>query len=193
MAIKRVAVFCGANTGNDPLYTQAAQALADVLAARDIDLVYGAGSVGLMGVIADRMLHHGKQVIGVIPQHLMDMEVGHTGISDLRVVQTMHERKMMMAELADAFVAMPGGLGTLEEIIEVCTWNQLGIHQKAAGFLNVGGYYDQLFAFLDHAVAAAFLKPVHRESLLVDDSPARLLEQLDNYQGGYAPKWVARD
>lgn len=189
MSLKRIAVFCGSNPGNDPAYAEAAIALADVMAAANIELVYGAGSVGLMGIIADRMLEHNKQVIGVIPQHLMDMEVGHTGISDLRVVDTMHERKMEMAKLADAFIALPGGIGTLEEIIEVFTWNQLGIHQKPCGFLNVKNYYDSLFQFLDHAVATQFLKPVHRESLLIEESPSLLIEQMAANQVDFAPKW----
>lgn len=192
ISMRRLAVFCGANPGLDPVYTQAARSLADVMAAEGIELVYGAGSVGLMGVIADRMLEHGMNVIGVIPQHLMDLEVGHTGIPDLRIVDTMHERKMLMAELSDGFIAMPGGIGTLEEIIEVFTWNQLGIHAKPCGFLNVAGYYDRLFSFLDHAVDAGFLKTVHRESLLIDISPGMLVERMRTEGFEYEGKWLKK-
>lgn len=179
MPFAKIAVFCGANPGHRPIYARAAQRLADVMAAANIDLVYGAGSVGLMGIIADRMMANGRHVTGVIPQHLMDLEVGHTGIDDLRVVKDMHERKMMMAELSNAFIAMPGGIGTLEEIIEVFTWNQLGIHAKPCGFLNVDGYYDGLMNFLDHSVGEGFLKGAHRSSIIVDDDPQRLLERLE--------------
>lgn len=178
MSFRKIAVFCGANAGHRPVYTLAAQRLADVMSAAQIDLVYGAGSVGLMGVIANQMMINGRHVIGVIPQILMDREVGHTGISDLHVVRDMHERKMMMAELSDAFIAMPGGVGTLEEIIEVFTWNQIGIHNKPCGFLNVNGYYDGLMTFLDHSVNEGFLKVEHRNRIVIDEDPQRLLERL---------------
>lgn len=189
MSIKRIAVFCGSNPGNDAVYAEAAIALGDELSKRGIELVYGAGSVGLMGIIADRMMENGSNVIGIIPQHLMDREVGHTGISDLRVVATMHERKMMMAELSDAFIAMPGGIGTLEEIIEVFTWNQIGIHAKPCGFLNVNNFYDKLFDFLQHAVEAKFLKEVHLNSLLIHENPSELIDLIKERPVDYAPKW----
>lgn len=185
----KLAVFCGSNVGTDPDFSKAAIELADEMARKGIDLVYGAGSVGLMGIIADRMLENGGKVIGVIPQHLMDLEVGHTGITDLRVVKDMHERKMMMANLSDGFIAMPGGIGTLEEIIEVFTWNQLGIHQKPCAFLNVNGYYDKLFDFLDHAVATKLLKQAHLDRLLVDKMPATLLAKMENHDTTDVAKW----
>lgn len=178
MNFKRIAVFCGANPGNDPAYRAGAIALADVLAANNIELVYGAGNVGLMGVIADRMLAHGMNVIGVIPQHLVDLEVGHAGLPDLRVVGTMHERKMLMADLSDAFIAMPGGIGTIEEIVEVMCWNQIGVHSKPCGFLNVKGFYDPFFTFLDHTVSAGFVKAGHRKGFLLEAKPAILLEKM---------------
>ncbi|PHI19556.1 TIGR00730 family Rossman fold protein [Lewinellaceae bacterium SD302] len=184
-----LAIFCGSNPGTDPAFAEQAIALADRMTEKEIDLVYGAGSVGLMGIIADRMLENGRKVTGVIPQHLMDLEVGHTGITDLRVVKDMHERKMMMADLSDGFIAMPGGIGTLEEIIEVFTWNQLGIHAKPCAFLNVNGYYDKLFEFLKHAVNVKLLKREHLDSLLVAEDPATLLAKMENSDGKYAAKW----
>jgi uncharacterized protein (TIGR00730 family) len=148
------------------------------MAANNIELVYGAGNVGLMGVVADRMLEHGMNVIGVIPQHLVDREVGHTGLPDLRVVETMHERKMLMADLSDAFIAMPGGIGTIEEIVEVMCWNQIGVHAKPCGFLNVEGFYDPFFTFLDHTVSAGFVKASHRSNFLLESEPELLLKRM---------------
>jgi uncharacterized protein (TIGR00730 family) len=164
--------------GAHPRYREAAEGLGAALARRRLELVYGAGNVGTMGAIADAVLLHGGQVVGVIPQVLVDLEVAHTGLGDLRVVDTMHERKAMMAQLADAFIALPGGMGTLEELSEILTWAQLDLHRKPIGMLDVAGYYDHLLRFLDHTVAEGFLRPAHRDLLIVDTDAERLLGRL---------------
>ena len=161
-AIKRICVYCGSNSGSRPSYTKAARDMGLALTQRGLELVYGGGRVGLMGALADSVLAAGGHVIGIIPQSLAAREVGHHGLKDLRVVNSMHERKALMAELADAFIALPGGFGTLEEISEVLTWAQLGLHRKPYGFLNVEGFYDSLLSFFDHAVAENFIRAVHR-------------------------------
>jgi len=191
--MRRVCVYAGSNPGVDPVYADAARALATTLAERGIGLVYGGGKVGLMGVLADTVLAAGGEAIGVMPQALIDREIGHRGLTELRVVGSMHERKALMAELSDAFVAVPGGIGTLEELIEVYTWSQLGIHQKACGVLNVRGYYDHLAAFLDHAVTQGFLRPQHRAVLSVAGEPAELLDRLAAYQPPTVGKWLELD
>jgi uncharacterized protein (TIGR00730 family) len=173
--MNRVCVFCGSNPGNDPLYREAATAMGRLLATRGLGLVYGGGRVGLMGVVADAALAAGGEVIGVIPHSLNEREIAHAGVTDLRVVDSMHTRKAMMAELSDAFVAMPGGVGTFEEFFEAVTWTQLGLHRKPCGLLNVGGFYTPLAAFIDHAVSEGFIKPMHRAIVVVDDDPERLL------------------
>jgi uncharacterized protein (TIGR00730 family) len=188
--VRRVCVYAGSNPGNDLIYAQAARELADLLAERGIGLVYGGGRVGLMGVLADTALAAGGEVIGVMPQALVDREIAHEGLTELRVVASMHERKALMAELSDAFVAVPGGIGTLEELIEIYTWSQLGIHAKPCGVLNVDGYYDHLAAFLDHAVAAGFLKAEHRAVLSVASEPGELLERLAAYVPRTVAKWT---
>nr|MDQ3828277.1 TIGR00730 family Rossman fold protein [Candidatus Tectomicrobia bacterium] len=159
--MKRLCVYCGSNPGSQPDYTEAARNLARVLVKRNIEVVYGGASVGIMGVLADAILAEGGHVIGIIPQALVDKEVAHRGLSDLRVVKSMHERKTLMAELSDGFIALPGGLGTLEELFEVLTWALLGLHQKPCGLLNIRDYYRSLIDFLDHAVAERFIKDVH--------------------------------
>jgi uncharacterized protein (TIGR00730 family) len=191
--MRRVCIYAGSNPGADPAYANAARALGAFLADRGIGVVYGGGKVGLMGVIADAALAAGGEVIGVMPQALIDREIGHPGLTELKVVDTMHERKALMAELADAFIAVPGGIGTLEELIEVYTWSQLGIHDKACGVLNVRGYYDGLIAFLDHAVTAAFLRPQHRAVLSVAEDPAELLDRLADYEPPRVAKWLELD
>ena len=191
--MRRVCVYAGSNPGSHPAYADGARALARVMAERGIGLVYGGGRVGLMGVLADTMLQAGGEAIGVMPQALIDREIGHRDLTELRVVDSMHERKALMAELADAFVAVPGGIGTLEELIEVYTWSQLGIHRKACGVLNVRGYYDHMAAQLDHAVHEGFLRPQHRAVLSVASEPAELLDRLAAYEPPAVGKWLELD
>ena len=176
--MKRICVFCGSNAGKRAEYGIAAQKLATVLARRALGLVYGGGNVGLMGVLADSMLHSGGEVIGVIPRSLVAREVAHRGVTELRIVDTMHQRKALMNELSDAFIALPGGFGTLDEFFEILTWSQLGIHGKTIGLLNVAGYYDSLLAMLDHAVGEGLLRPAHRELVLVDSDADLLVQRL---------------
>ena len=176
--MRRVCVFCGANAGSRDQYRIAAQGLGAVLFRRGHGLVYGGGNVGLMGTLADSVLQAGGEVIGVIPQHLVAKEVAHRGLTDLRIVETMHQRKAMMNELSDAFIALPGGYGTLEEFFEILTWSQLGIHRKPSGLLNVTGYYDHLLAMLDHAVEEGFLLAANRKLVIADTDSDRLVERL---------------
>ncbi len=186
-----IAVYCGSSAGANPLYTSQAQALGAALAAHNTTLVYGGGRVGLMGIIADAVLAHGGQVVGVIPTFLADKELAHLGCTELIVVKTMHERKMIMAERADAFVAMPGGYGTLEELFEVLTWGQLGLHQKAVGLLNVDGFYDHLLLALDRMRDDGLLRAENRQQLLQSPDPADLLARLAAYQPVAVPKWLS--
>jgi uncharacterized protein (TIGR00730 family) len=190
--MKRSCVYCGSNPGSQPDYTEAAKNLARVLVKRNIEVVYGGASVGTMGVLANTVLAEGGHVIGIIPQALVDKEVAHPGLSDLRVVHSMHERKTLMAELSDGFIALPGGLGTLEEVFEILTWAQLGLHQKPCGLLNIRDYYRSLIAFLDHAVAEKFIMEVHRAMLLVEEEPERLLERFERYKPPPVVRWVDR-
>jgi len=183
MTFRRLCVFCGSNSGINPAYRDAAVAMGRLLAERGIELVYGGGNIGLMGVLADAFLQARGRVIGVIPESLLAKEVGHRSLTDLRVVKSMHERKALMADLSDGFIAMPGGFGTFEEFCEVVTWSQLGIHAKPCGLLNVGGYYDQLLALFDHAVTEGFLREENRRLVLEDRDPKRLLEKMS----GFAP------
>lgn len=192
-SIKRVCVFAGSSRGRRPEYAAAARSLGDELSARGYALVYGGGGVGLMGTIADTMLGNGAQVIGVIPEALAAKEVAHERIADLRVVASMHERKALMAELSDAFVALPGGMGTLEELFEVLTWAQLGIHAKPCGLLNVHGYFDRLLAALEHAVEERFLKEQHRSMLLVHSTAPGLVDALEDFHPRVVEKWLDRD
>jgi uncharacterized protein (TIGR00730 family) len=188
--VRRVCVYAGSNPGSHPAYAGAARALATTMTERGIGLVYGGGKVGLMGVLADTMLGAGGEAIGVMPRALIEREIGHPGLTELKVVDSMHERKALMARLSDAFVAVPGGIGTLEELIEVYTWSQLGIHDKACGVLNVRGYYDHLAALLDHAVAEGFLRPQHRAVLSVASEPAELLDRLAAFEPPAIGKWL---
>jgi hypothetical protein len=187
--IKRVCVFCGSSPGARPAYASAAVALARSLVARGISIVYGGGNVGLIGILADTAR---AEVIGVIPRGLVAKEVAHTELADLRVVESMHERKALMAELSDAFIAMPGGYGTFEEFCEILTWTQLGLQRKPCGILNVEGYYDHLLKMFDHAVAEQFVKPVHRELFIADAAPETLVERLLVYQAPRVDKWLGR-
>ena len=186
-----ICVFCASSTGRDPAFAAAARAFGALLTRERITLVYGGGHVGLMGVLADAVLEAGGRVVGVVPRALWDREVGHRALTELHVVETMHERKALMASLADAFVALPGGLGTLEEIFEVWTWGQLGIHAKPCGFLDVAGYYAPLLAFLDQAVARGLVRPEHRAMAIVDDDAETLLRRLAEYQPPRVAKWIA--
>ena len=179
----RVCVFCGSSPGQDPRFAEAARLVGASLGARGAGLVYGGASVGLMGLVADAALSAGAHVIGVIPASMVGRELAHPGLPDLRVVASMHERKALMADLADAFLALPGGMGTLDELFEILTWAQLGIHQKPVGLLDVRGYFQPLLAFADHAVAEGFIKPVHRQMMLVDGSPDPLLDALLAHAG----------
>jgi uncharacterized protein (TIGR00730 family) len=186
-------VFCGSNPGARPEYAHAARALAAALVQEGLELVYGGGRVGLMGVTADEVLRLGGKVIGVIPRKLWQREVGHTSLTDMRVVETMHERKAMMADLADGFIALPGGLGTIEEIFEIWTWAQLGIHRKPIGFINVLDYYTPLMTFLDHAVSEKLVRPQHRGIAIVDRDPAAMLQRFRVYTPPNVQKWIDRD
>jgi uncharacterized protein (TIGR00730 family) len=192
--VRRVCVFCGSSPGARPAYAEAAEELAALLVANGIGVVYGGGGVGLMGRLADAVLARGGEITGVIPDALVDREIGHPGVRDMRTVGSMHERKALMAELSDAFVALPGGIGTLEELVEVFTWSQLGLHRKPCGLLDVEGYYEELAAFLDHAVRERFLREEHRSTLIVEREPTALLERMRAYEPeAVQPKWIDRD
>jgi uncharacterized protein (TIGR00730 family) len=189
--IGSVCVFCGSSAGNDPRFALAASEFGALLAREGVTLVYGGGHVGLMGILADAVLANGGKVVGVIPRALWDREVGHRNLTELHVVDTMHDRKAMMASLADSFVALPGGLGTLEEIFEVWTWAQLGIHDKPVGFLDVDGFYAPLLAFLDHGVDAGFVRAPHRAMAIVDGDGESLLKRMAEYEPPRVAKWVS--
>jgi uncharacterized protein (TIGR00730 family) len=189
--MKRLCVFCGSSMGNRQIYTESARRLGALLAARSIGLVYGGGHIGLMGILADAALQAGGEVIGVIPQSLKARELAHPGITELHVVETMHQRKALMADLADGFAALPGGFGTADELFEILTWAQLGLHVKPIGLLNPQGYFDSLLAWLDAAVTADFLKPNHRRLLMASDDPEQLLDLLQTYRPVQGPeKWM---
>ena len=188
--MKRIAVYCGSNKGKRPEYTAAAHELGVLLAREKIDLVYGGGMVGLMGVVADAALKHGGHVIGVIPEKLVIKEVVHEKLPDLRVVKNMHERKALMAELSDGFIALPGGYGTYEEFCEVLAWGQLGWHQKPVGLFDAAGFYRGLLEFLDHATREGFIRPKHRELVLVESTAEKLLQRLRQFQPPAEVKWV---
>jgi uncharacterized protein (TIGR00730 family) len=192
--VRRVCVFCGSSPGARPEYADAAEELGRLLAGRGTGLVYGGGHVGLMGKIADAALQAGGEAIGVMPEALVAKEIGHRGLTELRVVGSMHERKALMAELADAFVALPGGLGTVEELFEVYTWAQLGLHRKPCALLDVEGYYEGIAAFLSHAVEERFVREEHRAMLIVERDPRALLGRLEDFDPGTVePKWIDRE
>ena len=192
MSLKSVCVFCGASAGSNPAYREAAIALGRTLAERQLTSVYGGGAVGLMGIVADAALAAGGEVIGVIPESLRSLEIGHNGLTRLEVVDGMHARKARMAELSDAFIALPGGLGTLEELFEVWTWGQLGYHAKPLGLMDVNGFYSKLAGFLDHVVSEGFVRDEHRNMLQISDSPTELLDTLDAWTPLAAPKWAGQ-
>ena len=191
--IRRICVFCGSNKGSSGEYAEAARQLGELFAREGIALVYGGGSVGLMGELADSVLASGGEAIGVIPHALWAREVGHRGLTDLRIVDTMHERKAMMADLADAFIALPGGLGTLEEIFEIWTWAQLGLHQKPLGFLDVNGFFSPLMQFIDRAVRERFVKDEYRAIAMMSSDAEALLRRFDAWQPPRVEKWITRD
>jgi uncharacterized protein (TIGR00730 family) len=188
--MRRICVFCGSSPGGHPAYADAAQHMGREIVSRGLTLVYGGGHVGLMGALADAVLDGGGEVIGVIPHALAVREIAHQRLTRLHVVGSMHERKAMMADLSDAFVAMPGGFGTYEEFFEAVTWTQLGVHKKPCGLLNVRGFYDPIVQLLDHAVAEAFVRPHHRATILVDTHPGRLIDQLGRVVLPDVPKWI---
>ena len=191
--MKSICVFCGANPGNDPVYAAGARAMGVEIAQRGLTLVYGGGAVGLMGVVANAALEAGGEVHGVIPRALREKEIGHNDLTRLEVVDTMHIRKARMAELSDGFIAMPGGIGTFEELFEIWTWGQLGIHEKPLGLLNIAGFYDPLAAFLDGTVEAGFLKQAHRAMAMTDTEPATLLDRMGAYVPTPTYKWVEKE
>lgn len=190
--MKRVAVFCGSAVGVNPAHAEAARAFARELSRRGLGLVYGGGSVGIMGVLADAALALGVEVDGVIPRHLEERELGHAGCTRLHVVGSMHERKALMADLSDGFVALPGGIGTLEELFEVYTWGQLGLHDKPVALLDIDGYYAHLVAFLDHSVAEGFLRREHRSFLLSGTEPGAVLDAMAVWTPPTVHKWMER-
>lgn len=191
--MKNICVYCGSSPGRLDAYADGAHALARALVQRDLGLVYGGAGIGLMGLVADTVLQLGGCVVGVIPEALARKEVVHKSLTDIHITQSMHERKTLMAELSDGFIAMPGGIGTFEEIFEIWTWAQLGLHTKPCGLLNVAGYYDALTAFLDHAAAEQFLKPQHRSMLIVEQEPEKLLDRFARYQRPSVQKWLDAD
>ena len=190
--MKRICVFCGSNSGVRSEYSEAAAALARFLVKLGIGIVYGGGNIGLMGVLADTAMAAGGEVIGVIPHSLFAKEVGHTGVTDLRIVGSMHERKALMADLADGFIAMPGGWGTFDEFCEILTWAQLGLHRKPCGILNTEGYYDTLLAMFDHSVAEGFLKPAYRPIVIAATEPEDLLAKMQAYRGQVLDQWIEK-
>jgi uncharacterized protein (TIGR00730 family) len=191
--LRSLCVFCGSSFGYRPAYRAAAAMVGRTLAERGIRLVYGGGKIGLMGAVADAALAAGGDVVGIIPQHLMEKEVGHGGLPDLRIVDTMHERKALMADLSDGFLALPGGYGTFEELFEIVTWSQLGLHPKPCGLLNTDGFYDPLLNLLDHATAEGFIRQEHRELVMVDASFDRLLAAFATFVPPASPKWIESD
>lgn len=191
--MKRICVFCGSNKGSRPVYAEAAVELGRILARQKLELVYGGGCVGLMGILADSVLEQGGHVIGVIPEALVAKEVAHKGLPDLRVVKSMHERKALMAELSDGFIALPGGFGTYEEFCEILTWAQLGLHKKPFGLLNVAGFYDPLLSLFDHSVTEGFIRQAHRDLVMVEESPEILLQRLATFHPPEVRKWIGPD
>ena len=191
--LSALCVFCGSNLGANPAYAQAARTMGRLLASRETTLVYGGGRVGLMGVIAEAVLNAGGKAIGVIPEALLRRELASEGLTELHVVNTMHERKQLMADLSDGFVAMPGGFGTFEEFCEILTWSQLGLHTKPCGLLNVAGYYDSLLKLFDHALAEQLLQPRNRAMVLSDSDPEALLDAMGHYRAPSVERWLTRE
>lgn len=191
--MKGISIFCGSSEGNDKTIVQEAYELGKTMAENNLTVVYGGSKLGLMGKVANGALDHQGKVVGVIPDFLKSKEIYHTGISELIIVENMHQRKMKMHELSDGIIALPGGFGTLEELFEMITWAQLGLHQKPIGILNINGFYDDLLNFLDSTVDKGLLKPENRNMLLVDDSCSGLLAQMESYQPVFTPKWIKKE
>lgn len=189
--MRRICVYCGSNAGSDKAYSEAAKDLADVLVRHDYELVYGGASKGTMGVLADAMLENGGKVHGVIPKLLVDAEIAHAGLTKLHVVGSMHERKSMMAALSDGFIALPGGFGTLEELIEILTWGQLRFHEKPCGVVNVSGYFDKLLEYLDHAQEQGFVRAENRQMLLCADDATGIIQEFERYTAPTVRKWTS--
>lgn len=187
--MKALCVYCGSSLGRRPEYADGAKAMAQALVRRELQLVYGGASVGIMGLLADTVLELGGRATGVIPESLLKKEVAHDGLNELHVTQSMHERKTLMAELSDGFIALPGGIGTLEEMFEIWTWAQLGFHKKPVGLLNVAGYYDSLVQLIDDSVDEGFVKPLHRKMFAVESDPDQLLDRFEAYQPPHGDKW----
>jgi uncharacterized protein (TIGR00730 family) len=188
--MKNICIFCGSNSGEGAAYVVAAQAMVRAIADAGMGIVFGGGNIGLMGVVAEAGLAAGVRVIGVTPRRLLEREMVHKALTELHVVESMHERKVMMAEMSDAFIALPGGMGTLDEFFEMVTLNQLGVQSKPSGLLNVEGYFDHLRAFLDHAVAERFVNPAHRDMIVLDDDPRRMIEKMRNWTMPQTSKWM---
>lgn len=186
----RLCVFCGSSKGAKQEYLDSARELATVLSQSNIELVYGGAVVGMMGALADSMLAHGGRVVGVMPKFILEKEIAHEDITELHIVNSMHERKALMAELSQGFIMLPGGIGSVEEFFEIVTWSQLGIHAKPFGILNVGGYYDLMLKFIDHMVKEGFLNSVYRDNIIVEKTPTKLLESMSNYQRPAIEKWA---
>jgi len=191
--LRTVCVFCAANPGAHPVYVERARAMGRYLADSGRRLVYGGGRTGLMGAIAEGALGAGGEVVGIMPKHLVDREVAHTGLTQLHVVSSMHERKALLSELSDGFLAMPGGLGTMEELFETWTWGQLGLHRKPYGLLEMHGFFAPLLGFLDHAVREGFIAAANRDLLVVDDDPARLVERMEAVEIPRVARWMTRE
>jgi len=192
-SMKRICVFCGSNSGDDPVYLEAAEEVGEFLAANGIELVFGGGRVGLMGKVADTVMAKGGRVIGVIPAALDKKEIAHRGITELRIVDSMHERKAMMAELADGFIAMPGGFGTFEEFCEIVTWGQLGIHKKPCALLNVNGFYNDLIGLFDYSTKQSFIRSEHRDLVIVGDNIENVFDLMKYYEPPTIEKWIDKE
>lgn len=191
--MKRICVFCGSNSGIDPIYLETAEKVGKFLVSENIELVYGGGRVGLMGKIADTVMENGGKVIGVIPHDLSAKEIAHQNLTELHIVDSMHERKAMMAELADGFIALPGGVGTFEEFCEIVTWAQLGIHTKPCALMNVGGFYDAFIAMFDHSMNQGFIRPQHRALILVESEIGKLFQLMKEYRPPIIEKWLHKE
>jgi uncharacterized protein (TIGR00730 family) len=190
--MKNICVFCGSAVGKNPIYKQTAQDLGLLFVKKQIRLIYGGGRVGLMGIMADTVMQNGGKVVGIIPQFLIEMEVAHSRLSEMIMVKTMHERKKRMTDMAQGFIVMPGGIGTMDEFFEVFTWAQLGLHSKPIGLLNTNGFFDKLLAYIDFAVEESFVKPQSRKMILIETDAEQLIENMQNYEASHTKKWLTK-